>query len=350
MLFAAGQSEPPLTRTSESMNVSVIEVDVIVLDASGNPVTGLTRGDFQLLVGRHKRRTTHFYAVNRTQDSVAAFGAPSGEASARRDYVVIFVDDLPLRTPEKKRALNALSAFIGERVRSGTAAMLVQSGGSLRIVQKFTEDAALLAHSIDVLEREPSHGDDSISERREILRLIDLVRADPGLKENMAEMLRQMISSFAEHEQLRTEQTMTSIDQMVHIVSGLDGRRVLVYVSDGLPMQPAAEVFQYYRPEDFYTGSSSDAAKKVMAQAQPLDAMSVNLNAKFIDLARRAALAGVQLFAVDARGVQGFDDSPADAAMTSSRLDSALIRSNLHGPLQLLADETGGRPSSTGMT
>src|SRR6266498_2653160 len=70
--------------------------------------------------------------------------------------------------------------------------------------------------------------------------------------------------------------------------------------------------------------------------------MSTNLNATYLQLGRQAALAGVQFFAIDARGVQGFDEDIQSAA-TSSRLDPGLIRSNLHGPIQLLADETGGQ-------
>jgi hypothetical protein len=105
-------------------------------------------------------------------------------------------------------------------------------------------------------------------------------------------------------------------------------------------MQPGAEVYQYFKPEEFI--SSAGDTMRILQQSQPLDAMKTNLSSKYQDLGRRAALAGVQFFAIDARGVQGFDEGVEHSA-ASSRLDSSLIRSNLHGTIQLLADETGGQ-------
>ena len=136
------------------------------------------------------------------------------------------------------------------------------------------------------------------------------------------------------------EQTINALDRVIHSVRGLDGRRVVVYVSDGLPMQPAAEIFQSYKPDEQLT--EDVAVSRISAQTQAFDAMNANLNETYLQLARRAALAGVQFFAIDARGVQGFDED-IESSATSSHLDSSLIRSNLHGPIQLLADETGGQ-------
>src|SRR5205823_260605 len=116
---------------------------------------------------------------------------------------------------------------------------------------------------------------------------------------------------------------------------------ILVYVSDGLPMQPGAEIFQYFKPEEFIKGDNL-VMMRTLQQSQPLEAMKTNLSTKFRHLARRAGGNGVQFFAIDARGVQGFDEGIENSG-ASSHLDSSLIRSNLHGPIQFLADETGGR-------
>jgi hypothetical protein len=67
----------------------------------------------------------------------------------------------------------------------------------------------------------------------------------------MAETIPSRIEALAQLEQHMVEGTMSALDQITAVVSGLDGRRVLVYVSDGLPMQPAAEVYQYFKPEEF---------------------------------------------------------------------------------------------------
>jgi hypothetical protein len=58
-----------LTQTSERIDVSVIEVDAVVLDASGKPVTGLKPRDFELRIGGRRTPVTNFYEVNRRAEA-----------------------------------------------------------------------------------------------------------------------------------------------------------------------------------------------------------------------------------------------------------------------------------------
>ncbi len=333
-----------LSRTSETIDVNVVEVDVVVLDSQGKPVAGLRAPDFDLRVGGHKRTITNFYEVNRRPDEARPTEPGSAAPVARRDYIVLFVDDLHLNQHEKKRALDALRTFVNAHVHSGTAAMLIALDGDMRILQKFTEDGATIVKAIDAFERTPARANEHDRERRELLNYIDQVRRecqDPKEKDCRAETIPQQIEGLADLEQHMAEQTISALDQMAGLIGGLDGRRVLVYVSDGLPMQPGAEIFESFKPEEFMRADNS-VTMRVLQQSQPLDAMKTNLSARFRDLARRAAGDGVQFFAIDARGVQGFDEGIENSG-ASSHLDSSLIRSNLHGPIQFLADETGGR-------
>src|SRR5437870_4860548 len=330
-----------LSRTTESIDVNVIEVDAVVLDAQGKPVPGLTRNDFELRVGGRKRPISNFYEVNRVSRAVSQ---PEEAAIARRDYLVLFIDDLHLDQHEKKRALDALRQFVSQHVHAGTAAMLVALDGDVRILEKFTEDAARLVQATDDYERRPAHVSEYERERRDVLNYIDLVRRecqDPKHIDCNPETIPQRIESLAQLEQGMVDRTLNALDHVAAAVSGLDGRRVLVYVSDGLPMQPGAEIFQYFKPEEFMTPGNI-VTMRILQQSQPLDAMKSNLSSRFQAFARQTALAGVQFFAIDARGVRGFDEG-IESSAASSRLDSSLIRSNLHAPIQLLADETGGQ-------
>src|SRR5437764_13154931 len=91
-----------LSRTSETISVNVVEVDVVVLDSQGKPVSGLRPSDFDLRVGGHKRTITNFYEVNRRAEEARA--AAGAAPVSRRDYVVLFIDDVHLNQHEKKRA------------------------------------------------------------------------------------------------------------------------------------------------------------------------------------------------------------------------------------------------------
>lgn len=340
--FIVGVVQAQLPPTSETIEVNVIEVDVAVLDAQGKPVPGLDRKDFDLRVGGHKRAITNFYAVNRQAGNGAAIGTESNGV-ARRDYLVLFVDDLHLNQHEKRRALDGLRRFVTEHIHAGTAAMLVAFDGNARVLRKFTENAPELIGQIDALEQRPARVSDYERERRELLNLMDEVRREPRLKKQISEQLPAMMDSLAQKGQIAAEGTIGALESVVNQVRGLDGRRVLVYVSDGLPQQPGAEVYQSFHPDDFAPGDSSLSTYRIVSQSVPLDAMKHDLSVRLQALAKASALAGVQFFTIDARGVQGFDETTPDSPATSSRLDSSLIRANLLGPIQLLADETGGQ-------
>ena len=55
--------EPAQPKLVESIDVRVIDVDVIVTDRKGNPVTGLTKDDFDVYENGTKKVITNFYEV-----------------------------------------------------------------------------------------------------------------------------------------------------------------------------------------------------------------------------------------------------------------------------------------------
>src|SRR5438270_12554848 len=48
---------------AESIEVRVVNVDVVVRDRAGKPVTGLTKADFEIYENGHKREITNLYEV-----------------------------------------------------------------------------------------------------------------------------------------------------------------------------------------------------------------------------------------------------------------------------------------------
>src|SRR5256885_17256223 len=87
----------------ESIEVHVVNVDVVVTDRAGNPVTALKRGDFEVYENGKPQTITNFYEVRpddidapRTTSlapaqSTATPDTPPPEARAR--HIVVFIDD-----------------------------------------------------------------------------------------------------------------------------------------------------------------------------------------------------------------------------------------------------------------
>ena len=224
LLSVAAQAQ--LTRTSESIEVNVVEVDVVVLDAQGKPVLGLHPADFELRVGGHKRQITNFYEINRREDEAqAAKGVAEASTAARRDYLVLFIDDLHLTQHEKKRALDGLRTFVKQHVGPGTAAMLVSCDGSVHILCRFTEKQEPIISAINDFERRPAHVSEFQRERHELLNFIDEQRRicqDPHERDCMAETIPGRIDTLA---QLETHMVSQTTDALSYVSSTMSGRK-----------------------------------------------------------------------------------------------------------------------------
>src|SRR5438045_7081056 len=85
---AFAQQQAPLT---ERIEVSVVNVDVTVSGADGQPVRGLSRDDFEVFEDGRRQPITNFYAVSGLPAAAAAAddrGAPPDPRFRRRVLVL----------------------------------------------------------------------------------------------------------------------------------------------------------------------------------------------------------------------------------------------------------------------
>ena len=99
---------------SEVIEVHVANVDVVVLDRAGKPITGLTKDDFQLFENGKPQPLTNFYEM-RSQTlatpsepaaAAPAPGAAEPSPEARKRSIIIFFDfvlDRVLRPQQSDR-------------------------------------------------------------------------------------------------------------------------------------------------------------------------------------------------------------------------------------------------------
>src|SRR5436305_1884770 len=87
----------------ETVNVSVVNVDVYVTDKKGNPVNGLTKNDFQLFENGRPLEITNFYAVNNGKATTPAAELAAQPAPAAPVPGVPPQDLEKVQTPEDQR-------------------------------------------------------------------------------------------------------------------------------------------------------------------------------------------------------------------------------------------------------
>src|SRR3954454_11087885 len=180
----------------ETVNVGVVNVDVYVTDKKGNPVSGLTEGDFQIFENGRPIEITNFYAVSGGKattppaELAAAAAAPPAapEAGApppgvqdldkvqtpeeQRLRLVVYIDNYNLQPFDRNRVMRELRAFIGNKLGRDDQLMLVTYDREVHVRRTFTSDPSLIAAAMLDLEKISAQGVHQQSDRRDFLQKI----------------------------------------------------------------------------------------------------------------------------------------------------------------------------------
>jgi VWFA-related protein len=324
----------------ESVNVNVVNVDVYVTDKKGEPVTGLTRDDFVVLEDKRAVPISNFYSVEGGRPVAGAL--PQAEPDPRlplsqrglpripeeqRLSLVVYIDNFNIRPFDRNRVFRRLREFLHD-LDPNDRVMLVSYDRSLHTRQPFTTDATLVANALTDLEKLSGWAVHSDSEWRDLLR--DVVEA-----QNLGEVSWR-VKQYAQSRTNDLAFTIDALRQLIDTLAGLPGRKALLYVCSGLSMSPAEELYQAMMTKFDTTAIMSEARE-------------FHLGRRFINLASQANSGRVAFYTIDAGGLRVGSSAQADAATIGATspglgplVDSIYIR-NLQAPLQLLAEETGGR-------
>src|SRR5436305_4492508 len=138
----------------EQVEVNVVNVDVRATDSSGQPVTGLGKGDFEVLEDGKRVSLTNFEAVtgdraSRTATAPLAPVAPGPQAVAttaetlpeeQRLHFVIYIDNFNLQAAHRARILKPLRKLVEEQLAPTDRVMIVTYDQSVHVRLPFTSD------------------------------------------------------------------------------------------------------------------------------------------------------------------------------------------------------------------
>jgi VWFA-related protein len=342
---AAAKEEEPFIAT---VNVGVVNVDVYVTDKKGNPVTGLSKGDFQLLENGRPVEITNFYAVTGGKavtpltavetEAAAAPTAPGAPSQAelektqtpedQRLRLIVYIDNYNLRPFNRNRVMRELRAFIGQKLGKDDQLMLATYDRELHIRHTFTSDPSLIAAGMLDLEKISAQGVHADSDRRDALQRI---QDSQGVAEAEG-----YAHSYAESTFNDLSFSIDSLKKLVDALAGMPGRKAVVYVSDGLQMIAGQDVF-YAVQAKYGEQSTSMTSTLEYNVARRLDELTAQANANRITF-----------YTIDAAGLRANESVSAENQGTGASapgvaqlVDSVRI-SNLQSTLQTLAEKTGG--------
>jgi VWFA-related protein len=339
----AAQQPTELPKLTETIDVRVINVDVVVTDKKGNPITGLTGHDFEIYENGVPQKITNFYEVEgrkaiNVATTPAAPGAAAQPAPATREElpenlrrrIIFYVDNLSLAPFNRNRVFKDMKEFAKSAMRPGDEAMIATFNRSMKVRLAFTRDAKQVEQTLDAISGESALGLSNRSETRDVTKQItDAQNYDEALAAARTH------AQSVEHD---LRQSVSSLNALMSTLAGVEGKKLLVLTTEGFQMQPGRDMFylidEVGRQKGWQSGSTL------------LEGMSFDASTLIQSIARTANANGITMYAIHAGGLGAAQegmlaemDKPISYTVTQTAI------SNSTDSLQLIADMTGGLAS-----
>ncbi|MBP7798761.1 MAG: VWA domain-containing protein [Thermoanaerobaculaceae bacterium] len=298
VLSAQVATDKPLV---ETVQVSVVNVEVYVTGRDGTPLRGLKRDDFVLEEDGEEVVITNFYA----SEAVLAMATPTaGTDKEARELtaphaalipeeqgltVVIFVDSLNTTVRQRRPVLEQLERFVAERLRPTDRTMVVSYDGSLKVRSPLSTDRAGLLAGLQAVGNEVTTADSLHRDRQDILgrmmnpinpneRKLSLVSPQCGTNDAYEPEACQAVQAFAERLYRLNLRLVEALKRSLDALAGVPGRKALVFVSAGIPPFPAEDLFLigWLRPMRFANLSNDLGDVTVHANAGRVTFYTVN--------------------------------------------------------------------------
>ena len=341
--LATAQQKSEVPALTESIDVRVINVDVVVTDRKGNAITGLTKDDFEIYENGNQKVISNFYEVRGRKALIANETMPAEAATAEsaptraeevpenlRRRIIIYIDNLSMAPFNRNRVFKQMKEFVLTVMRPGDEAMVATFNRSMKVRVPFTRDPVQIQQTLDVIAGESAMGLANRSERRDIEGRIREARSY-----DEAVATARTWASSVEHD---LRQSAASLQALMSTLAGVEGKKVLLLTSEGFPMQPGKEAFFYIeelsRERNWQGGSVL------------LEGMHFNSSALIQDIAKSANANGITMYTLHAGGLTGGNEMSAEHSTPIPFSVAQAAVSNSTESMQLMAQMTGGLAST----
>ena len=339
----------------------VVNVDVFVRDKDGNPVTGLTKDDFELYEDGKPITITNFYEYkegkevrdeevpapekpDRPRSREEVFESHPGLAASdvpedQRLNLVVYVDQQNITPINRNKLFRYLRQFLNTKLDRDDRVMLVTYNRSLKVVRPFTTDSQLVADATYELEKHTGGRSTQNSDRVDVLKEIDEGR-DCQMSFGRAKM-------YAENVFNDLQFTLDGLRLAMDQLAGVPGRKAVLYVERRPPdasgrghLLGARRALPRRRRQLAAGGmcGASDCSNAIM------ESFHYDASRRLTDIANAASANRVTIYTVDAAGLRigGLRSAEFGSIGLSTNIESIYTR-NLQDTLMFLADKTGGR-------
>jgi VWFA-related protein len=332
---------PATTLTSTTRNVLL---DVVVTDKQDKPVSGLKKEDFQVFEDG-KPQTVTFFEPTFPSSTAAASAAPAPplppntftnvpKVAPNTAVNVLLLDALNTNMGDQAYIHKEMVSFLAS-IPPGTRVGILLLSEKLRIVQGITQDSTLLRAALQRLAANPSQS--------ALLRTSEDIDAQTGavnmimqqatennstqLQATAAALQRFLAQQNSFQDNERAVMTMEALQQIARYLSGIPGRKNLVWFLGSFPNCIATDC-----PFTDENSKTMDALANARVSVYPVDARGIT-SGSMHDVEVR------QL------GTSPQDNTQAQAA---SILSDGNLNAVNQGNMEWIAKNTGGKATYNG--
>lgn len=374
LLLAAGpraarsqREDSGLQPFSESVEVKVINVDVVVIGKDGEPVRDLTIDDFRLYEDGKAVPLSNLYlaggastvaeeATSDTADTnteTAPVEGTTRQPSREPQTVAVLVDSGSLWPAERNQVLGGLRKYLESGYHPEDRYLLLNLDNDLSVAHQPSSSLDGLLAGLESMATKTTSGTQNMLAFRSVLQQIgtDTSQSDQGLPEApditepIANAALGSIRAYSEQVHHRVLRTLDSVADAISLMSALDGPKVLIYAGAGITDNPASGLLEYWRQRFGGTEVGSSGRLLELRELEQFDLSdeiqqiatiaNAHRTAMYLLAPSRSALAPTEIRGLDSAGNRTF--SPRMAAAEQVGRTAAM---------GALADATGGRVST----
>jgi VWFA-related protein len=344
---AAGQT-PTVPHAAESVEVSIVNVDAVVVDKHGHRVRGLRRDDFEIFENGVRQPITNFaeYASASAQQSAVAGvqappAAPQQPPPPQQRSIIVFVERFRLPSFRSDPLFGALKKLLHDSVRRGDRVMVVSwNRGVVGMRQNFTDDLAKVDTALDALAARTKNV--TLNPIEDLRQELDAIAAfesegagfqkygfsgsNPLAASNLPFFAEQAARMSAKVELADERQKVDTLKALMRSAAAVEGKKVLLLATHRLSMYAGAETL-------FVGGTDIVPAEfRNEFDARPM----------IRSLVETANANGFTIYPVYAEGLDSASMPSADMRRPLSNGFDYLVLNNETPMLEYVAKETGG--------
>jgi VWFA-related protein len=239
-----GPQPPPKAaargRSTIRSTVSLVEIDVQVVDRDGKPVKGLQQSQFGVTEDGKAQKISTFEYNDIEQVETAGKGdetpitvplgtitSPEEVKSVVRDHrmIVLFFDLTSLQQDDLLRSTRAAQKYLQTQMTPADLVAVVAFGNTLKVVANFTNDRALLQKAVDAIV--PGH-------EAALAGLADAAAAADGETVVSEDTGAAFTADDTEFNIFNTDRKLAAVEALCEILEGIPGKKSIIQFTSGI--------------------------------------------------------------------------------------------------------------------